>query len=72
MGMLTIKIEGSFTEQVGAKFCAEEGGHALAIQRAISFLTDQLPSAIQLDHKLHDDGDRPPVSDFGKLTGNYS
>ena len=44
---------------------AERGGHAYAISRAIKYLTEQMGKAIQLDHKLHDDGTRPPESDFG-------
>lgn len=65
MGAIRIEMAGSFPV---AKFdtSAEEGGHANAIQRAIRFLNDKLPAAIELDHKLHDSGDRPPKKDFGK------
>ncbi len=65
MGIIEIKMFGSFPTN-GMRSCAEEGGHAFAIHRAIEFLSSRLPDAIVLDHKLHDSGDRPPKSDFGK------
>jgi hypothetical protein len=33
----------------------------------IAFLINKLPGAIRQDHALHDQGNRPPASDFGKL-----
>ena len=65
MGMVSVEIGGSFKEAGRFSACAEEGGHALALQRAISFLNDRLPSAIRQDHRLHDEGTRPPGNDFG-------
>lgn len=68
MGQLTIKMSGSF----GVKqktFSAMEGGHANAIANAIRYLSQELPGTIEQDHKLHDDGQRPPDADFGR--GKY-
>lgn len=67
MGMVAIQIRGSFGNKPNVTFSAMEGGHALALTRAIEYLTSQLPAAIQADHRLHDGGDRPPKSDYGKL-----
>jgi hypothetical protein len=67
MGMVNITIRGSFGKASDKTFSAMEGGHAMALTRAIAHLTDQLPHAIQLDHKLAKDGDKPPQSDFGQL-----
>ena len=64
MGMVEVKLSGSFGNG-GVSFIAEQGGHAMAISRAISFLNGQLPDAIRLDHALHDKNERPPQSDFG-------
>lgn len=68
MGMVSISIRGSFGKRNGQKeFSAMEGGHALAITRAIAALTVELPHAIQLDHQLAGTGEKPPKSDFGVL-----
>lgn len=65
MGQVTITLEGSFgAEQI--QYTATEGGHAYALIRAIHWLIARSPKAIQLDHQLHDSGDRPPGSDFGR------
>ena len=64
MGMVTIQIRGSFTKTPDAQFSATEGGHAMALTRAISYLTDQLGPAIQKDHALHDKSQHPDP-DFG-------
>ena len=64
MGMIRIYTAGSFPTE-NTEFCAEEGGHANAIQRAIAWLNNRLPDAIIQDHKLHDRGERPPRKDFG-------
>lgn len=66
MGMITINIQGSFTRTGCTQFSAEEGGHAMCIQKAIRHLNEALPLAIQRDHELHDAGRRPPKADFGK------
>ena len=66
MGVIQIQIRGSFLGNEGDfTSCAEIGGHAMAIQRAIKWLNDQLPEAIILDHSLHDQNNRPPNADFG-------
>jgi hypothetical protein len=64
MGMVRIEIVGSFGPKQDQNFTAEEGGHALAIARAIDFLSKQLPGAIRLDHKLHYQGEYP-ATPFG-------
>ncbi len=65
MGVLRIDINGSFGND-SQSFAALRGGHADAIGRAIEYLSGELmPKAIRQDHKLHDDGERPPERDFG-------
>lgn len=66
MGMVTVTLNGSFGDKI-VSLSAEEGGHAHALTRAIAFLVRQLPEAIRNDHKLHDDGTRPPKADFGMV-----
>lgn len=66
MGMVTIQIRGSFGNKPDTTFSAMEGGHAYALARAIAYLTAEMDRAIQLDHELHDAGQRPPNADFGK------
>ena len=58
-----MKIEGSFKDG-GADgeyvYSAETHGHAHAVARAIEHLSRYtLPKAISLDHKLHEQGDKP-------------
>jgi hypothetical protein len=65
MGMVSVTVRGSFPEHAQDTYSAEEGGHALALQRAIARLTGMLPKAIQLDHQLHGDGEQPPKAPFG-------
>ena len=65
MGEITIKIAGSFTNKHGSVISAAEGGHAMAINRAIMHLLAELPAAIRLDHKLHDESQHPDP-DFGE------
>ena len=67
MGMISIRIEGSFPENSTVTFDAEEGGHALAIQRAIRHLNNLLPKAIRLDHARHAQSEYPPKSGFGEF-----
>ena len=66
MGMVTVSMRGSFSKMVNVEYCAEEGGHAFAISRAVADLLSVMPEAIQLDHELSRGGDKPPRSDFGK------
>ena len=65
MGMIQIQTHGSFPAE---KFdvTANEGGHANAIQRAIKWLNDRLPAAIERDHELHEAGEMPPDAWFGR------
>lgn len=65
MGKITITVEGSFPDVGTSVNSALDGGHAVAVSRAISVLNNLLPGAIALDHQLHDNGDRPPIEDFG-------
>lgn len=67
MGIVRIEIAGSFGSPHSATFTALKGGHAFALQQAIQMLVRELPRAIQLDHELHAQGQKPPESDFGKL-----
>lgn len=70
MGMITIELNGSFEKDgrtLGKKFKATNGGHTMALTEAIKFLVAELPAAIVLDHSLHENGDKPPGSPFGKL-----
>lgn len=68
MGQITIQIRGSFSRKCDTVISAEVGGHAMAITRAIGFLLAELPIAIRKDHELHDEGTKPPQSDFGKMS----
>ena len=46
---------------------ARHGGHTQAVAEALEFLSKELlPDAIQLDHVLHEEGDRPEIG-FGVL-----
>jgi len=65
MGEITIKIVGSFTNKHESVTSANEGGHAMAINRAIMHLLAEMPAAIRKDHKLHDEG-KHPDTDFGE------
>ncbi len=67
MGTVFVEVAGSFEQAGKLVVCAENGGHTLALQRAISFLQNKIPGAIRQDHALHDKGDRPPKSDFGEF-----
>ncbi len=65
MGMITVKLEGSFAKEAGFtigsnQFSAMQHGHADAVARAIEYLaSDVLPKAIALDHLLQKVGDSP-------------
>jgi hypothetical protein len=65
MGIVTIKIEGSFGEPDEKTFSAQEGGHAYALTRAIGFLFARMSPAIRKDHELHEAGEHPDSSPFG-------
>jgi len=64
MGMIKIEMYGSFPKD-SFQTCAEEGGHAAAINRAIIFLTRKLGDAIAQDVKLAKEGVAPPTAPFG-------
>jgi len=65
MGMITIKIEGSFPGKSEEKqFSAEQGGHAYALTRAIGFLFARMSPSIRVDHANHEKGSHP-TTNFG-------
>lgn len=59
MGIIAIRIYGSFKNHCDEVFCAEEGGHANALARAINLLADMLSEEIRHDHLLRNDGISP-------------
>lgn len=65
MGTITVQFKGSFGDKPLNIFQAEEGGHALAISRAVEYLSSKMGEAIRLDHKLHDES-KHPSPDFGE------
>jgi hypothetical protein len=66
VGIITVKTSGSLPN-LSLTVTAQEGGHAFALYRAIDVLLNMMPDAIAMDHRLQDEGERPPISDFGKL-----
>ena len=62
MGVITVITKGSFPKRAQHNETALEGGHAAAIGRTIEYLTEMLPRAIELDHRLHDGGECPTGS----------
>lgn len=66
MGVITISVRGSFPQRPTKEFSAMKGGHAQATAEAIQFLSGEfLSNAIQRDHELHDDGEKPEIG-FGE------
>jgi hypothetical protein len=64
MGQIRIQTWGSFPTQ-DEQFTALTDGHAQAVADAIQFLaTFVLPEAIERDHRLHEDGHKPPGGSF--------
>lgn len=60
MGKIAIYVGGSFGAEIQKAFSAREYGHADAVAQAIEFLAATvLPQAIALDHRLHEEGDKP-------------
>lgn len=61
MGQISISVAGSFGKSNGTRtFSAMKHGHAHAVSEAITFLANELlPAAINLDHDLHESGDKP-------------
>ena len=60
MGQITINISGSFNPAYGTTFTAIETGHADCVAQAIEFLSKTvLPRAIEQDHELHEQGEKP-------------
>ena len=59
MGMITITTAGSFGQK--SRIVSAMGhGHAHAVAEAIEYLSVELmKEAINLDHKLHEQGQRP-------------
>ncbi|MCK5600712.1 hypothetical protein KAR91_02515 [Candidatus Pacearchaeota archaeon] len=65
MGRITIVVAGSFPRTGTVEVGAQDGGHALAIQKAIEHLNGLLPGCIQRDHELQSQGSEPSFG-FGK------
>jgi len=62
VGVINLDIYGSFPGGVHGQrsFSAMTHGHAHAVTEAIAFLVNKvLPKAIALDHKLHEEGEKP-------------
>ncbi len=66
MGAIRVVTSGSFPTHLDFEHCAEEGGHAYALQQALEEIVRMLPEAIQLDHELQTEGELPPESPFGQ------
>lgn len=68
MGNISIAVAGSFGRSNGSRtFSAMKHGHAHAVSEAITYLSNELlPAAINLDHELHESGDKPSVG-FSKF-----
>ena len=68
MGAIRIEVMGSFGRNNTVKtFSAMKCGHADAVAQAIEFLSGTLlPAATALDHKLHDEGDKPSSGGFDR------
>ncbi len=68
MGMINVSVRGSFgSDSYESQYSAEEGGHTLAVWRAVDDLLSILPHCIQKDHALAQEGEKPPRSDFGEV-----
>ncbi len=66
MGVISITVQGSFRPTTSRQFSALHGGHAKAVSEAIEYLSGELlPMAIEQNHQLHEDGEKPEVG-FGK------
>ena len=66
MGMITVKVEGSFRDPGERVFSAMHHGHADAVAQAIEYLSSEvLPKAIDQDHVLQEDG-HSPEGGFGR------
>jgi len=59
MGMIRIELGGSFGGNIKV-VSAMQNGHADAVAQVLEWLAAEvLPCAIALDHKLHDEGEKP-------------
>lgn len=65
MGQIRIETWGSFPKR-SFQTCAEEGGHVMAIKRAMEFLAGQLGPAVQKDAELTVQGVNPPRTPLGE------
>jgi hypothetical protein len=65
MGMVKVEVVGSFGAAKHFETSAMKGGHVAAIHRALGFLVDQLPNAVQLDTALAKEGSAPPSAPWG-------
>lgn len=59
MGMIKIEISGSFGGLTKKEFSAFKNGHAHCVHNAIMYLNEVMEDAINLDHNLHDKGEKP-------------
>lgn len=64
MGRIDVTFSGSFGARQ-MKDTALSGGHATALARVISKMTDMLPEMVRKDHELHTAGEHPPMAPFG-------
>ena len=64
MGMIKTEMSGSFPFKTFST-TAEEGGHVMAIKRAILFLSNQLGNAVVADSQLTREGEAPPEAPLG-------
>ena len=63
--MIKIEMAGSFGQK-GFQSTALEGGHVVAIKRAIKFLADELGDAVIVDANLTKEGTAPPNAPLGR------
>ena len=65
MGMIRIEMYGSFDKGL-FETCAEEGGHVMALSRAIQYLTGRFSEAVKKDVNLTVAGIKPAIAPMGE------
>lgn len=66
MGMIRIELKGSFGTPRSSEFSALTKGHAAAVAEAIRYLSEEeLPRAIENDHRCHAKGIQPSLGYAG-------
>ena len=58
MGMIKVTTMGSFGNKE-VIFMANEHGHAHCVNKTMMWLNEVMRTAINSDHKLHDEGHKP-------------